>query len=91
MEDMSAGVITNGDKNVDIRSVSLWDNGRSPTLYSVVGFQFYIEGVAVAAVQNPMDTFQKKFVWLKNDLDENMKLIISSAAVVLLSFTNTAT
>lgn len=88
MENMSMGVVTDGNKNIKIRTVNEWDNGKSPTFYSIVGFEFYIDGIAVAAVQNPMDTFQKKFAWLKNDLNENMKLVLASAATVLLSFTN---
>jgi len=87
-ENKSTGIVTDGNKTIEIRTVTVWDNGKSPTFYSIVGFEFYVEGVAVAAVQNPMDTFQKKFVWLKNDLDENMKLVLASAATVLLSFTN---
>lgn len=80
--------VTDGNKRFDIKKVTVWDNGKSPALYSVVGFEFYADSVAVAAVQNPMDTFQKKFVWLKNDLDEYMKLILATASSVLFSFTN---
>lgn len=89
MENISMGAVTNGERNIEIRPVTEWDNGKSPAFYSVVGFEFYIEGIAVAAVQNPLDTFQKKFVWLKTGLDENLKLILASSATVLLSFTNT--
>jgi hypothetical protein len=84
----SFAFITDGNKRFDIKKVTVWDNGKSPTLYSVVGFEFYADGVVVAAVQNPMDTFQKKFVWLANDLDEYMKLILATASSVLFSFTN---
>ena len=84
----SFAFVTDGNKRVDIKKITVWDNGKSPTLYSVVGFEFYADGVAVAAVQNPMDTFQKKFVWLKNDMDEYMKLILATASSVLFSFTN---
>lgn len=48
----------------------------------------YEDGIAVGVVQNPMDTFLKKFVWLKKDLDEYMKLILAAASSVLFSFTN---
>jgi len=84
----SFAFITDGNKRFDIKKVTVWDNGKSPTLYSVVGFEFYADGVVVAAVQNPMDTFQKKFVWLKNDLDEYLKLILATASSILFSFTN---
>lgn len=84
----SFAFITDGKTRFDIKKITVWDNGKAPTLYSVVGFEFYADGVAVAAVQNPMDTFQKKFVWLKNDLDEYIKLILAAASTVLFSFTN---
>ena len=84
----SFAFVTDGNKRFDIKKVTVWDNGKPPTLYSVVGFEFYADGVVVAALQNPMDTFQKKFVWLTNDLDEYMKLILATASSVLFSFTN---
>jgi hypothetical protein len=84
----SFAFVTDGNKRFDIKKITVWDNGKSPTLYSVVGFEFYADDVAVAAVQNPMDTFQKKFVWLKNDLDEYLKLILATASSILFSFTN---
>jgi len=86
--DESFAFVTDGNKRFDIKKITVWDNGKSPALYSVVGFEFYADGAAVAAVQNPMDTFQKKFVWLKNDLDEYMKLILATASSILFSFTN---
>ena len=84
----SFAFVTDGNRRFDIKKVTVWDNGKSPTLYSVVGFEFYADGIVVAALQNPMDTFQKKFVWLTNDLDEYMKLILATASSVLFGFTN---
>ena len=82
------GILTDGNKKIEIRPVTVWDNGKSPGLYSVLGYEFYLDGVAMAALQHPVDTFQKKLVWLKKDLDENMKLILAAASAVLFSFTN---
>ena len=87
-ENINNAFLTDGNRRIDIKRVSKWDNGKSPTLYFTVGFELYIDGVVVAAVQNPMDTFQKKYVWIKSDSDEKTKLIIAAAAVILLSFTN---
>jgi hypothetical protein len=80
-------VLTDGNKTIEIRNVTVWDNGKSPTFYSTIGFEFYSDGIAIGAVQNPADTFQKKFVWLQKDLDEKMKLILAGAFSALLSFT----
>jgi len=81
-----SGVLSDGNKQIEIRDVTVWDNGKSPTLYSTVGFEFYSDGVAIAAVQSPADTFQKKFVWLRKDLDEKTKLVLAGASAILLSF-----
>jgi hypothetical protein len=87
-ENRSGGMISDGEKKIEIKNITVWDNGKSPTFYSVVGYEFYVDGVAVAAMQHPKDTFQKKLVWMKNGLDEKMKLIVASAMAVLFSFTN---
>jgi hypothetical protein len=87
-ENKSISFVTDGNKRFDIKKVTVWDNGKSPTLYSVVGFEYSLDGEVVAAAQNPMDTFQKKFVWLKNDMDEYIKLILAAATTVLLNYTN---
>ena len=87
-ENKYIGIVTDGTKKIEIRTVNVWDNGKSPNLYSIVGYELYADGIAVAALQNPIDTFQKKFVWLKKGLDENMKLVLAAAASVLFSFTN---
>jgi hypothetical protein len=88
-ENRSGGMISDGNRKIEIKNITIWDNGKSPTLYSVVGYEFYVDGVAVAAMQHPPDTFQKKFVWMKNGLDEKMKLVVASAMAVLFSLTNT--
>ena len=65
-EHKHAGMVTDGNKKMEINPVNVWDNGKSPGLYSIVGYELYVDGVAVAALQHPIDTFHKKFVWLKN-------------------------
>jgi hypothetical protein len=88
-DNRSGGLISDGDRKIEIKNITLWDNGKAPTFYSVVGYEFYLDGIAIAAMQNPKDTFQKKLVWMKNGLDEKMKLLVASAMSVLFSFTNT--
>jgi hypothetical protein len=82
----TTGVFTDGERVIEIKNITQWDNGKSPVFYSKVGFWLYLDGKVVAAVQNPMDTLQKKFVWLRNDLDEYTRLVLAAAAFVLLSF-----
>jgi len=87
-ENRSGGMVSNGSQKIEIKNITVWDNGKSPTFYSVVGYEFYVDGVAIAAMQHPVDTFQKKLVWMKNGLDEKLKLIIAAAMNVLFTFTN---
>lgn len=87
-ENRSGGMISDGNRKIEIKNITVWDNGKSPTFYSVIGYEFYVDGAAVAAMQHSPDTFQKKLVWMKNGLDENLKLIIAAAMNVLFTFTN---
>jgi hypothetical protein len=43
------GVLTDSSKTIEIRNVTVWDNGKSPTFYSTVGFEFYSDGVSIAS------------------------------------------
>jgi len=87
-QNYSSGFLTDGTQKIEIKSIRVWDNGKTPTFYSEVGYEFDLDGVVIAAVQNPMDTLQKKFVWLKNGLDARTKLILAAAAAIVLTFHN---
>ena len=80
------GSLTDGTTMIELREVRKWEDGSSPKMYTTTGFEFYLDGSAAGAVQNPLDTFQKKYVWLRNNLDEKMKTLLAAASAVLLNF-----
>lgn len=82
------GSLTDGTTLIELREVRKWEDGSSPKMYTTTGFEFYIDGSAAGAVQCPLDTFQKKYVWLRDNLDEKMKTLLAAASAVLLNFSD---
>jgi hypothetical protein len=54
----------------------------------ICGYEFILDGRAIAAVQSSIDTFQKKYVWLRDDLDDTMKSFLAAAAASLMVHTD---
>lgn len=77
------GEIANPQSTIDIIPEYRWENGKPATvLKPVEGYKFVLMGETVAAVQTyPIN---KRFVWLRNDLSENLKFILAAAATTLL-------
>ena len=80
------GILTDNNINIEIRPVNIWDNGKSPTFYPTIGYEFFMNGVSIAAVQMSPDTFVKKLVWLKNGLDDKMKTVLAAAVAAMLNY-----
>jgi len=81
------GILTNGVTNIKIKEVKQWEDGKVPMMKLICGYEFILDNKSIAAVQSSIDTFQKKFVWLRQDLDENMKTMLAAASASL--FVNT--
>lgn len=77
------GVLTNGETNIQIRSIKEWDNGKTDLFKLILGYELILENQSLAAVQAPQMT-TKRFVWIRDSLDENMKLVLATAAAVLM-------
>ena len=73
-------VLTDGKTEIEIRKVIESDNGKKSLLWLSEGYEFFLDNKSIAAVQ----TMMKQFVWFSKDLNQNMKLIIASAAATLL-------
>ena len=84
------GKLTNGVINIDIREVKQWADGKSPAFGVICGYEFYLDNHSIAAVQSSVDTFQKKFVWLHENLDEKMKTLLAAASASLMVHTDDA-
>ena len=82
------GVLSNGAINIQVREVKQWEDGKTPVLKMICGYEFIMDNKSVAAVQSSLDTFKKKFVWLNQQLDERLKSIIAAAAASMLVHTD---
>jgi hypothetical protein len=77
------GVITDGQTQIEIIPVFQWDNGSPATLFKPVeGYQFLMNNEALAAVQ--VMPSNKMHVWIRDDLDKKMKLILAASAAAFL-------
>ena len=80
------GILTNGQKTIQIREVRQWEDGKVPMFKLIIGYEFFLDQHSIAAVQSSPDSFQKKFVWLHKDLDEKMKSIIAAASASIMLY-----
>jgi hypothetical protein len=78
------GILTNGITEIQIREVKQWEDGKTSALKLIMGYEFFLDNNSIAAVQASLDTFQKKFVWLHQNLDERMKLVLAAASASLM-------
>jgi len=81
------GILTNGQKTIQIREVRQWADGKVPMFKLIIGYEFFMDQHSIAAVQSSPDSFQKKFVWLNKDLDEKLKSIIAAASASIMLYT----
>jgi len=84
------GILTNGVTNIQIREIKQWEDDKSPVFKVICGYEFLIDNKSIAAVQSSLDTFQKKFVWLNQNLDERMKSVLAAASASLMVHTDDA-
>jgi hypothetical protein len=80
----SDGTLTDGIANIEIRAVKQWDDGATASFKMIIGYEFYLENQAIAAVQASIDTMKKKYLWLDQNLSEHMKLVLAAASASLL-------
>ncbi|MBL7857854.1 MAG: hypothetical protein JNM57_09205 [Cyclobacteriaceae bacterium] len=79
------GMLTNGSAEIQIREVKQWESGKAAAFNAIIGYEFFNGSQSIAAVQASPDTFQKRFVWLRNDLDEPTKLILAATAAAIMN------
>lgn len=76
------GLLTDGVKMIGIRKVKKWDNDKNAMFN--IGYEFWLDNQSIAAVQASPDTFIKRYVWLNQNLDPYMKIILSAASASIL-------
>jgi hypothetical protein len=78
------GILTDGISEIQIREVKQWEDGSNAYFELINGYEFYLDNRSIAAVQASIDTFKKKIVWLHQNLDNKMKLILAAASASLI-------
>lgn len=81
--DNSEGLLTNGVTNIQIRGIKQWEDGKSTPFMTICGLGLFIDNKEVAAVQTMTN---KMFVWLHQNLDEQMKSVLAAAAASLMVY-----
>ena len=77
------GSLTDGTRIIKIRPVKQWSNGKTAYRNDIIGFEFVANEICLAAVQKS-GYFSHKYVWLKTDLSEDLKLILAASAATLM-------
>ncbi len=79
------GELTNGIQRISIVPIKERADGKRGLMDRVGvvhGYEFQLHGQSVAAIQ--ANGIWKNYIWLKRDLPENVKIIVSSAAPTIL-------
>jgi hypothetical protein len=82
--DNAEGLLTNGVTNIQIRGIKQWEDGKNTPFMMIIGYGFFIDNNEIAAVQSKTN---KMFVWLHQNLDEQMKSVLAAASASLMVHT----
>ena len=78
------GGLTDGTIKYDLRPVNEWEAGKAPGMsFGLPGYEFLLEGRAVAAVQAPLNTLYKKYVWMDKSLDTSTRFLLATAIAAI--------
>ena len=77
------GSLSNGSETIQIFPVNKWEDGKTVQNVLNLGFEFYQGDRAIAAVQGSRNTIHKKLVWLRNDLEDDLKLMLALSAITM--------
>jgi hypothetical protein len=78
------GVLSNGVINIRIKAIKQWEDGKNTTFKMICGYGFFLDNKEIAAVQSNFDLSPKKFVWLHQSLDDQMKSVLAAASASLM-------
>ena len=78
------GLLTDGRVILQMKEVNEWNTGKKGMMGLPLGHTFHLEGDPIAAVQASEDTFVKKTVWIRQDLDPKLQLILAAASAAMM-------
>jgi hypothetical protein len=77
------GELTNGDLKIQIIPIKEWETGKTDLFKMILGYELVLNNQSVAAVQSPQMT-TKRTVWIRESLDEHLKLALATASAILM-------
>jgi len=77
------GELTNGDLKIQIYPIKEWESGKTDLFKMILGYELVLNNQSVAAVQSPQMT-TKRSVWIRESLDEHLKLALATASAILM-------
>jgi hypothetical protein len=77
------GMLTDGQTELQMQEVLDWKDGKKSMVKGAVGYEFRLNDKTLAAAQVSPDTFQKKIVWIHQDLSPKQQLVLAATAAVL--------
>jgi len=72
--------LTDGKTIIEIKEVNEAEDGKFSAIWMYKGYEFFLNGKAIAAVQ----TLAKHYVWCRTDMDKRLKLVLAVASAVML-------
>ena len=77
--------LSNGNTEIEIKKIHQRDDAKTSLLRGPdLGFEFYLNNKAIAALQYHYMSMDQLYIWFHNDLNEQMKFVIATASTALL-------
>ena len=76
------GILTNNQSQIEISEIDINEEGNSPFLNPVLGYEFRSGSGSLAAVQ--VLPANRWYVWIRDDLDPDLKFVLASAVTAML-------
>jgi len=83
--------LSNGVQRIDIIAASSNKNGDDPRMFPALGYEFVLNQQSIGAMQyygGGALGYNKNMVWIKSELDPEMKLILAAAMTSLMQIKN---
>ena len=78
------GVLTDGNVIIELKEVDQYTTGKKASFGLPLGHTFNLKENSIAAVQASPDTFVKKTVWIRQDLDSKLQMILAAASAAMM-------
>ena len=76
------GILADNNTEIEIAEITVNEQGKNSFLNPVLGYEFWLDSRCLAAVQ--VLPANRWYVWIRDDLDSDMKFLLASAATAML-------